>query len=74
MFIESDNLCEIDDGRIIQFTLLAAGDEFDVIDFQLVLFEVAVVVLVVTFQGGVLELELLHSQLQLLELSVAGLL
>lgn len=73
MFIESDDLSEIDDGRIIQFALFPTGDEFNVIDFQFVLFEIVVVVLVVAFESDVLELELLHPQLQLLELSIAGL-
>jgi hypothetical protein len=33
MFIESDDFIEVDDGGVIEFALLATGDEFDVIDF-----------------------------------------
>jgi hypothetical protein len=69
MAVEVDDLREVDDGRIVQFALLAAGDKLYVVDLQLVLLEVAVVVLVVSLQSGILKLQLLHPQLQLLHLT-----
>lgn len=69
MTVDIDDFGEVDDGRVIQFAaFLATSDEFDVVDLELVLVEVAVVLFVVALQGGILELQLLHPQLQGLQL------
>jgi|688.fasta_scaffold779594_2 hypothetical protein len=65
MAVDIDDFSEVDDGGVVQFAaFLATSDEFDVVDFELVLVEVAMVLLVVAFEGGILELQLLHPQLQ----------
>ena len=54
LLIEADNLLKINDGRLVQSTLLLAGDHFYVIDLQIVLLKITDMVLVIPLQRMIL--------------------
>jgi hypothetical protein len=61
MFVDVNDFCEVDDGRVIELALLFAGDEFDVVDGEVVLEKFAVMLLVVLLEGSVFVLQLLNA-------------
>jgi hypothetical protein len=68
MLADIDDFCEVDDGWVVQLALLLAGDKFDVVDLEFVLIEVTVVVFRILLEDGILVLELLYADLELLGL------
>lgn len=68
LLIETDDLLKIDDGRLVQPTLVLTCDHLYVIDLQIILLKITDMMLVILLQRMILIFQLFYPNLQVISM------